>query len=1014
MCAELQSSRYLWVSLQLDSIFPDQSRTVVTYERIRDLLNHLPKDLPETFERALEEIIDDRYGGSIMKMIMAAPSPLSLDELRVALAVVPGDPVWYAAKVPTNASQLISLCGGNLLEVDEEDGKVRFIHYSVVNHLLRTTRNPRTMRYHFTSQEAEIQSGAICVTFLNMPIFETAVTISRKIDGERLAEEVIGAATHEQPLLGHLAHLFKKTGRHESKSTDLDIGRLLAEIQAASMFKFDPHCFQDYAVTNWLPHSRGFRKENPSCIQIWHLWMRLLHGKIQVAKLPFPSPVEQSWPALSWALEHHHEALVYAIFEDPTAEPTDGGRISQGILLLALTPSSKMRDCSSLGLILVHLVQLAADILVAGHKFKGDHEMMGHMSTSGSKLPWNLPYQSLQKLLDLGADPTIPHSRNGNNFIQMLLATLGCISETTIDGVQLCDLLTRALTCDRTQPLLRSAWVPYALRQILERDNTQTFAKLLSYLPKLHLEPEGASLIGVAVARGNVEAARALFKLWPQFSMIPARASCINGQPAIQLALEMQNREMMMILLGPRGNLGNFAASIEFSVPLLRIALERMSAEWIELLLQLGADPNLGYPALIEEPRPHKEFRYHLQIAAERNQTLKFLILVRYGADCFLPAFPTIINILRHTGNRILIARLKEITFFEPTRCSRPLDVGPRDGPPPSSALLEACKMLTLGVNEDQTLRDFGVAQSYHVGTQETGQELKLILLNLAKATRPERLGLQCPEGNTALHYLTGGMDRFNHEALAIASHLLASECILVRPVLCLRNNSGQTPLKLAIDNGSRYFWHPPYVDSVEFLLSHLRTENFLTDWISGSDDSILGFSISKSAPFDKVIRVLLDAGIDPNGKLQGATPLEIAVNMPAFHYASKVTTCLLSFGADTSLNCSNKGSLLDVVAAQRRDWSRDLLRMLQPDRANLTEPDSSVLKPSGPSEGTVQEAYESDYTSQSSLSDIAMRRSRTPEPDRLAQIRDSSPARSNISTRAVWGERHGQASRRN
>lgn len=130
-CTDLKLSRYLWVSLQLDSIFPSQSKTVVTYEHILNLINNLPKDLPEAFERALEEIIDDRYGDSIMKLVMAAPSPLSVDELRVALAVVPGDPAWYAAKLATNESQLIPLCGGNLLEVDEEDGKIRFIHHSV-------------------------------------------------------------------------------------------------------------------------------------------------------------------------------------------------------------------------------------------------------------------------------------------------------------------------------------------------------------------------------------------------------------------------------------------------------------------------------------------------------------------------------------------------------------------------------------------------------------------------------------------------------------------------------------------------------------------------------------------------------------------------------------------------------------------------------------------------------------------------------------------------------------------
>ncbi|KAG6368418.1 hypothetical protein INS49_002625 [Diaporthe citri] len=569
---------YLWVSLQLDSIFPSQSRTVVTYEQILNLINNLPKDLPETFERALEEIIDDRYGDSIMKLVMAAPSPLSLDELRVALAVVPGDPVWYPSKVPTNASQLISLCGGNLLELDEEDEKVRFIHYSVVSHLLQPTKNPRTMLYHFTLQEAMAQSGAICVTFLNMPLFESAVTTTRKIDGERLAEEVIGTATHAHPLLGHLAHLFKKTDRRHSRSTDFDIGRLLAEIQAARMLSFDPHCFQKYAVSNWLTHCGAFQKKTPLCVQIWHLWMRLLRGNIQVAKPPFQSPVEDSWPALSWALKHHCEVLVCAIIEEPTTEPTDGERISQGIIELASPPLASRWDRSTLGLILVHLFQLATNILTASPKFEGDHSIVDQTNASGSKVPWKLLYQSLQRLLDLGADHTMPHSRNGNNVLQMLLATLGCISETTFDGRQLSNLLTRILIRDNTPPLLRSAWVPYALRRILENDNTQIFLRLLSHSPELHLGPEEDSLIGVAVFKGNLEAVRVLVEACPLIGSGPGYASYINGQPAIQLALERQDKKIVT-LLARRGGLRDSYGKNKFSVPLLQIALERLSTE---------------------------------------------------------------------------------------------------------------------------------------------------------------------------------------------------------------------------------------------------------------------------------------------------------------------------------------------------------------------------------------------------------------------------------------------------
>lgn len=105
-----------------------------------------------------------------------------------------------------------------------------------------------------------------------------------------------------------------------------------------------------------------------------------------------------------------------------------------------------------------------------------------------------------------------------------------------------------------------------------------------------------------------------------------------------------------------------------------------------------------------------------------------------------------------------------------------------------------------------------------------------------------------------------------------------------------------------------------------------------LDSWHTRSNDSILVFAISKGAPIGDVFRVLLEAGMGPDGTLKGATPLEVAVNLPWFQYASMVTSCLLSFGADPSVNCSHGGSLLDSVFTERRGWllKRDQTSQLQ------------------------------------------------------------------------------------
>ncbi|KUI69629.1 Vegetative incompatibility protein HET-E-1 [Cytospora mali] len=256
---------YLWVSLQLNTIFPSDAQTVTTDEQILGLIENLPKGLPETFERALENITDKRYDGRIMKLILAAVSPLTLDELRVALTVTPGELIWRPVSLPHDGFQLISLCGGNLLELDEEDNRVRFIHHSVIQHLLSTATSPYTHPYHFSDRDAEQYIGSVCVTYLNLPCFERRLTVTKKIRGDDLTGKIRATMRQESgtALVGRLARYFKSRERAHPASTLFDIGRLASEIQATRLADhLDPLCFKDYAVHNWLLHTRFFNKED--------------------------------------------------------------------------------------------------------------------------------------------------------------------------------------------------------------------------------------------------------------------------------------------------------------------------------------------------------------------------------------------------------------------------------------------------------------------------------------------------------------------------------------------------------------------------------------------------------------------------------------------------------------------------------------------------------------------------------------------------------------------------------
>lgn len=866
---------------------------MITYDQILNLINNLPKDLPEAFERALEGIIDDRYGNAIMKIVMAAGSPLTLDELRVALAVVPGDPAWYAAKVPANANQLVALCGGNLLEEDEEDRKVRFIHYSVANHLLQPTKNPHTMLYHFSMQEAEIHSGVICITFLNMPIFETAVTMARKIDGERLAEKVIGAATHQRPLLAHLVHHFKRKDRDQALSTEFDIGHLLAEMQATGMLNFDPQCFKDYAVSNWLPHSSSLERGNTGGEAVWHLWMRLLCGDSELVKLPFQSPAKNCWPAFSWALEHHHKALVHAIFHEPTIALRHDEHLSQEVLKLASSPPNTY-DRACLGLILVHLSELTVAIL----------------SSDMANAPWRVLFQAFHHLLDLGADLSIPY---GGKVLRLLLEAFSRTRESVLWGVPLLSLLERVLTFPCIQPSLRDAWVPYALRKILEYGNIQALRTILLCQPELRMPVNEVSIVGVAVSHGDSDLVGTLLDILPNGDSLAP-----GNKPAIQLALEMRNKEILVLLAGS-GGLNNSSSIARLSGSLLEFALERMDVEWLDLLLTLGADPNARIHYIIEAPRRSRSAAcHHLQITAERGQTLKFLTLLRYGADPFIPDLHRTDRTTHHAYNPVIMAKLKEINLSRPENYFKAATAEIRDEQSlvPFSALLEACKMLVEDLIFAQILESFGVTQSHDVSIPAKREELKLILLELAKATPLNQLNVQCPEGNTALHYLMGGMPHFNSEALDVAYHLLDLDGM--QSWRAVRNNCGQTPLRRAIDRSS---WDAPIMSSTSFLSARISPAIVADDELTGDGDSILGFAILKGAKVDTVICSIIHAGANMNATLNGATPLEIAVNMPSLEYAAQATYCLLAHGANLTVRFSTGDCLLDKMDPMRRNW---------------------------------------------------------------------------------------------
>ncbi|RYP71282.1 hypothetical protein DL769_004719 [Monosporascus sp. CRB-8-3] len=107
---------FLWVALQIESLCAAK-----TDEAIRQALADLPKDLPETFSRVLQRSGESgkQYQMRTFELVTVAHRPLTTEELRESLSVVPGDAVWNPARLLNDVYSVLACCG-SLISVDEE------------------------------------------------------------------------------------------------------------------------------------------------------------------------------------------------------------------------------------------------------------------------------------------------------------------------------------------------------------------------------------------------------------------------------------------------------------------------------------------------------------------------------------------------------------------------------------------------------------------------------------------------------------------------------------------------------------------------------------------------------------------------------------------------------------------------------------------------------------------------------------------------------------------------------
>ncbi|KAH8890530.1 hypothetical protein GQ53DRAFT_867597 [Thozetella sp. PMI_491] len=270
--SEKTEGMFLWLILQINALFPRfQNQRVVSDFDIIQLLETLPPDLPHAFDRAIEGITDMRYGSRLFEIIASAQRRLTLDELQVALNVKPGIVEWNPSTLPYHALSVIYSCGGGLLDVDEEDSTVAFIHSSVLTYLTNPRLNdPCPLdTFCFSLEDARMNMGYICITYLNYSLWERQLALINQpvVVANRLTGTVASAINRESSHMV-LMSTFRAARDlfHPSRpAVDLpsfDLIRLLQQFSATPGARDIVRSFFGYARDFWLIHTSQFSLED--------------------------------------------------------------------------------------------------------------------------------------------------------------------------------------------------------------------------------------------------------------------------------------------------------------------------------------------------------------------------------------------------------------------------------------------------------------------------------------------------------------------------------------------------------------------------------------------------------------------------------------------------------------------------------------------------------------------------------------------------------------------------------
>ena len=301
--------RFLWVTFLIDEVC-----IASCDDDIRQSLRSLPKDLEETFARALSRILFRQKKAELVQKVFrwvaAAKRPLTLDEIREAVSIDVGQPYLETGRLVREMSPIVLWCE-NLLQVTEEQPQsLQFAHSTIRDFITRGDLPTQLSNFHVNLEVADHFAGEICITYLHLNNFKTAV--ARRLQPLRVNPVAIaGTALTRGSKVTELTTRFADVLGYSKAKANPDLAGSLASYDKADGLDRlqQNHPFLKYAAKHWVSHTANFQKGRSST---WSLWYHITTNGHALAHIPWQeSRFHQNEEViLVWSHQTHHYALL--------------------------------------------------------------------------------------------------------------------------------------------------------------------------------------------------------------------------------------------------------------------------------------------------------------------------------------------------------------------------------------------------------------------------------------------------------------------------------------------------------------------------------------------------------------------------------------------------------------------------------------------------------------------------------------------------------------------------------